>query len=559
MIAASERERDFYREQCDILGAQILDLQERLRVAQQESRQNRIAAMLIREGYHLLARPEVTLVEICERFLRIVLDAVHVDFAAFLTYLPDEQAFVMDYSLGLSAPIQAKFTPPRLLGTFLFANANTPSDATIDYLRQATGVPYLAWSFDPGAKLALLIGNRSEDQHLHRPFGPHSRDIVDVALDVYVEVIQRKEVEEALARERDLLHALMDNVPDWIYFKDTQSRFVRNNKTHLQLLGVPDQQSALNKTDFDFLPTDFAQRCFDDEEAIMQSGEPRVAQEIQILGRDNRLLWVSETKIPLRDETGQVIGLVGISRDITARKEAEQQQILLEIEKRRVQILSSFIQAASHEFRTPLSTLSANLYLVGKLDDPAKRSEKLKIATDQVTHISAMLEAMILLSRLDSDSALVLRPVNVNNCLRILETIARQELVEKQQTLLLELADDLPGIYGDERDLQRAFKELLNNASLFTPAGGTIRIQTYTQNDAIVIEFHDTGIGISEEHLPHIFDRFFRVDQARTIRAAGLGLSITKKIIEMHHGRITVASILGEGSVFQVSLPVFPQ
>jgi PAS domain S-box-containing protein len=552
---SSERERDFYREQCDLLGAQILDLQEQLRYVQREAREYRIAETLIREGYRLLAHPEITLTEISERFLHIVLDSVHVDLAAFLQYLPDQAVFVIDHSLGFSASTPPAFTLPSLPETFLFANANTPSDAVLDSLHQALGVPYLAWSFDRWTKLALVLGNMTEDQHLHRAFGPQSRDLVGVALDVYVEITQRKAVEDALARERDLLHALMDNVPDWIFFKDTKSRFVRNNKTHLQLLGVADQQEAVGKTDFDFFPPEFAQRYFDEEQAIIQSGQPMIAQEKQIPEQNGHLLWISETKIPLRDETGQVIGLVGTSRDITIRKEAEQHQLLLEMEKQRVQILAGFVQAASHEFRTPLSILSTCLYLLEKLDDPVKRSEKLKAAADQVAHISAMVEAMILLSRLDSDYALVIRPVNVNNILRVMAAAAQAVMAEKQQTLICQLANDLPYIPGDEYELHRALRELLNNALLFTPEGGTITIRTHAHQDYIAIEIRDTGIGISPEHLPRIFDRFFRVDQARTTRGVGLGLSIAKKIVQMHQGYIEVASTLGQGSVFRVWLP----
>ena len=552
---ATERERNFYREQCDAFGAKILDLESRLSLAQRQARQYRIAATLIRDGYRLLATPGVTLAEISERFLHIVLDAAQVDLAAFLTYLPDQRAFVINHSLGTSKPARSQFTVPGEPQPFLFANASSAHDTMLACLRQAAGTPYLAWAFDPCANLALLLGNQTEDHHLHGPFGPHSRDIVETALSSYSEITQRKQMEDALARERDLHHALMNNVPDWIFFKDTGSRFVRNNKTHLRFLGVSDQQDALGKTDFDFLPAEYAQRYFDEEQAIIQSGHPLIAQEKQTPQQDGSLLWVSETKIPLFDESGQVIGLAGVSRDITMRKEAEKRQTELDAEKQRVQILSSFIQAASHEFRTPLTTLNTTLYLLGKADDPVKWASHLQTATGQVEHISAMLEAMFLLSTLDSNFTLEKKPVNVNHILRVLDTAFQAAAAEKQQTLVLQLADDLPDVAGDEIELHRAFKQLLNNALRYTLEEGTITLTTRAQDEHVIVAVRDTGIGISAEALPRVFDRFFRADPARTVRAAGLGLPIAKRIVELHQGRIEAESTLGQGSVFTVWLP----
>jgi PAS domain S-box-containing protein len=146
---------------------------------------------------------------------------------------------------------------------------------------------------------------------------------------------RREQVEESPLREHDMLHVLMENVPDWIFFKDAESRIVRSNRAHAQLVGFDDPREAVGKTDFDLFPREDAQRFYDEEQRMLQSGQSVVARLGQTPSSDGEVLWVSETKIPLKDETGQVIGLVGISRDVTEIKRAEEvlKEAHAEIEK----------------------------------------------------------------------------------------------------------------------------------------------------------------------------------------------------------------------------------
>ena len=137
--------------------------------------------------------------------------------------------------------------------------------------------------------------------------------------------VECKKVEETLVYEHSLFRLLVDNVPDWIFFKDAESRLIRINKACVQLLGLADPQEAVGKTDFDFYPREIAQRFYAEEQKIIQSGEPIVAKVGQTPTRDGEMLWVSETKIPLYDEAGKVVGLVGISRDISELKRTEEE------------------------------------------------------------------------------------------------------------------------------------------------------------------------------------------------------------------------------------------
>jgi len=138
------------------------------------------------------------------------------------------------------------------------------------------------------------------------------------------EVAVREQAEANLERESGLLRALIDNMPDYIYVKDPQSRFVLLNKAQARLLGTEDPTAVVGKTDFEFFPREYALHYHADEQAILASGEPMIGHEEPVVDPSGQTRWVSTTKVPVRDSNGAITGLVGISRDITEHREAEE-------------------------------------------------------------------------------------------------------------------------------------------------------------------------------------------------------------------------------------------
>ncbi|MGD0036969.1 MAG: PAS domain S-box protein [Bacteroidota bacterium] len=139
-----------------------------------------------------------------------------------------------------------------------------------------------------------------------------------------LDITDRKLVEEALAKEQFLMNMLMDNVPDHIYFKDKESRFIRMNKSHAASFRLGDPAEAVGKTDFDFFAEQHARPAFEDEQKIMKTGQPLIGLEEKETWPDGSETWVTTTKMPLRDREGEIIGTFGISKDITKRKKAEE-------------------------------------------------------------------------------------------------------------------------------------------------------------------------------------------------------------------------------------------
>jgi len=171
-----------------------------------------------------------------------------------------------------------------------------------------------------------------------------------------------------------LLRTLMDSTSDYIFFKDRQSRIIRTNRPHAQLLGITDPKEAIGKTDFDFFPEQDAQRFYEEEQRIMESGQPVIAREWPIPGKEGQTVWVSESKIPFTDETGNVTGLVGIARDITDRKQtaealrqahAELEQYTASLERQTTQLrLASEIASNAAAIREVSHLLEETVHLV---------------------------------------------------------------------------------------------------------------------------------------------------------------------------------------------------
>ncbi len=219
-----------------------------------------------------------------------------------------------------------------------------------------------------------------------------------------------------------------------------------------------------------------------------------------------------------------------------------------------------FTADVSHDLRTPLALVKST---VGVALNRPRTAEELRSALGeidgQVDRLTGLVDATLFLSRADTDQlAQNYAPLDLSELLNDLcDTTAPYAADEHGQALGCEIAPDLR-VNGDRDQLTRLFLNLLDNAMQYTPRGGTIRLSAAGEEGWARVMVEDNGVGIAAEDLPHIFDRFFRADRARTPAGRdrhGLGLSISQAIAQAHRGEITARSTLGEGSKFAVSLP----
>ena len=280
----------------------------------------------------------------------------------------------------------------------------------------------------------------------------------------------------------------------------------------------------------------------------------RIDIEYQIIRRNGTSSWVHNRFWVVNGAEGKRID--GIMTDITERKRSADQTMQLTMERERVRILSDFVRDASHEFRTPLSVINTRLYLMEKVDDPSRQGEYIDGIREQAERILKLVESLITMSQLDSATELQLERLDLNNILSVMQVSAEIAAQRKGVGFTLELAPEALTIRGEPDKLLIALNAVFDNAVSYTPPGEQITIRGYHLNSGeVAVDVRDAGVGISPADLPHIFERFYRVDQARSMYGFGLGLPIARKVIDMHFGRIEVESKPQQGSLFRLIFP----
>lgn len=412
-----------------------------------------------------------------------------------------------------------------------------------------------------GETLLEAIQIRGEWRYLEVAKAPvlTDNDSVVGIIGMYQDVTERHQMEDHLARERELLEALMENVPDLIFFKDAGSRFTRVNRALAVHLGLEHPEHAEGKTDFNFYPPELAQEFLKDEQDLMRSGQPVLNKlERQTIGEPvPEVRWVLTTKAPLRGPDGAAKGIVGIARDVSDRIRTEEtlRQIADEL-ARSNQELQQFAYVASHDLQEPLRVIQSYLQRLarrseGQLDEESEAL--LTGATSGASRMQHMVEDLLAFCRVESRS----RPpqevdleLALDRALLHLEVALGEAQAEVQR-------NPLPTVLADEFQMVQLFQNLVGNALKFRgdkPARVCVDAERF--GDEWTIRVRDEGIGVAEEYRERIFSLFQRLHTTEEYPGSGIGLAICRKIVTRHGGRIWVESKPGEGATFSFTLPV---
>ena len=374
------------------------------------------------------------------------------------------------------------------------------------------------------------------------------------------DITDRKQVQEALNKEQYLMEALMNNLPYHIYFKDKQSRFIRINKAHADTFGLLKPDEAIGKTDYDFFTEEHARGAWQDEQAIIKTGNPLIKEEKETW-KDRPDTWVSTVKLPLLDKEGHTVGTFGISNNITERKTAETE--LLKAKEKAEEsdrLKSAFLANMSHEIRTPMNGILgfADLLKEPNLSGDSQK-EYIQIIEKSGVRMLNIINDIIDISKIESGLMEVsISETNVNDQTKYIHTFFKPEV--EQKGLKLNLTNGLPYknafIKTDREKIYAILTNLVKNAIKFTRSGS---IEFGYNLKASELEFfvRDTGAGIPKEQIDFIFERFRQGSESlsKEYEGSGLGLSISKAYIEMLGGKIWVESELGKGSTFYFNLP----
>ena len=380
------------------------------------------------------------------------------------------------------------------------------------------------------------------------------------------------EANARLRQEHDLLRAIIDHLPDFIYAKDRRGHFLLNNLAHAGDLGATSPEAMKDKSDFDFFPRELAEQFFNDEQKIISTGQSVINQEQykSAPGRPaDEKRWSLTSKVVWRGQSGEILGTVGITRDIHEFKQT--QEALRQSEEKLRQFaarleqsnreLQDFAYVASHDLQEPLRKI---VVFGGRLKDKygetlaAEPRDYVERMQKAATRMQSLINDLLTFSRLTT-RATPPAPVNLSQVAH--EVLEDLESRVEQAKGHVEIGE-LPVIDAESLQMRQLFQNLIGNALKFqlpgVPPVVKVTARKFTGEDSrelCEIRVSDNGIGFDEKYLDRIFNVFQRLHSRSEYEGTGMGLAIVRKIAQHHGGSVTAQSQPGHGAAIIVTLP----
>jgi PAS domain S-box-containing protein len=365
-------------------------------------------------------------------------------------------------------------------------------------------------------------------------------------------VVKHKQTKSALLSSAATNRALLNAIPDLMFRLSRDGTFVNYKGPKSGGLFIQEQELLGKKVD-EVMPEEVAQPMLRCLEQTLQTGELQVF-EYQLSLQGNTTYWEGRLAVTEKNE------VMAIMRDITKRKIAEAElHKALEREKELNELKSRFISMASHEFRTPLTTILGSAELLKHYSYKWSSEKKLvhfERIHSNVQHLVELLNDVLLIGQVEAGK-LQFNPERldvVQFCSTLVEEL--QLSAGSEHTITFTCQFPKLGGYLDEKLLRHILSNLLSNAIKYSPTSSTVNFELVRQNDLAIFHIQDSGIGIPLEDRQHLFESFHRAKNVGNIPGTGLGLSIVKRSVDLHGGNITVNSEVGVGTTFTVTIPL---
>ncbi|GAB5493064.1 MAG: hypothetical protein Phog2KO_32790 [Phototrophicaceae bacterium] len=425
-----------------------------------------------------------------------------------------------------------------------------PSDYYENYIITKSGDKRLvAWhnSYHRDAKTGEILGSFSSGE-----------DITNI-----------KESEQLLQETQEQLNAILDGVVDGVAVVSADEKILYANDAAAIILGFESATEMITSVQNMLLinnePYDEDGNLLRfEQQALYQALQGQIPPPQTILFKNHLTdaeIWVDTKAKPIFDEQGNVRFAVITLNDITRTRQIEKVKFDLLQEKAQIDTLREFIAKTTHDLSQPLSVINTAIYMLDKSIRHDLVQKRTNIIRTQSLRIQSILRDIQQMSILDGMRDISISFVDPQSIFKQIIAYGKSVAQAKQINFSNDIDFSSKIILGNQLYLDRAIMQVLQNAFDYTPVGGDIHMRYYEQDDDAILEIHDTGIGIEETHLKHIFDRFYRVDKSRTSdtgSASGLGLAIAKRVMELHKGKIEVESTIGKGSIFRLYLPLSP-
>ncbi len=374
-------------------------------------------------------------------------------------------------------------------------------------------------------------------------------------LEGYIEdITEFKMLQASLNTEHDLLQALMNNIPDTIYFKDRQSRFIRINAAQAATLGVSSPSEAIGKTDSDFFDPQHSDKSLQDEMALMESGQPLVNQQEFIL-TSKGWRWFTASKVPFRNNKGEIIGLVGVSRDITPLKMLENQLLESEANLKTINIEKDKIfSVIAHDLRSPFNSFLLLTEILDKESmkfDPDELKNLANSMFKAAKSVSELLENLLSWSTIQRGQVtLYLQPVALREVVDRTFDYYEVQMASKDIKATVDV-DAFIHVRADAGVLGTILRNLISNAIKFSNNGGKVKVRAERIDNQVKITVSDNGIGIPQNQKDQLF--LFETKGRRGTQgeaSSGLGLILVKEFVDRLGGTIDFESEVGIGTSF---------